>query len=163
LPNANPGKPKPPTKYRDCFDYLAGFGVFLTFIAAASDAVFTGIAAWTAKDTEERQLRAYLYIFPVTLTVFTPDKPFGFLLSITNNGQTPMREGYVKFGFDVMPSDNENEYTVGENKMIIQKPHISLGKDNPSPLRLASKEKATGDQFVNFRDNGWVVVLKGDF
>lgn len=50
----------PQKNRRDWHDWIATIGIPLTFFAAAAAAVFTGQSAFTAIDTEHRQMRAYV-------------------------------------------------------------------------------------------------------
>jgi hypothetical protein len=75
-------------KNRDLLDT----GIFVASVVAAVAAVcaafFTGRQAWIARDTEERQLRAYLYIDHTSIAESEPGK-FGTDLLIRSAGVTP--------------------------------------------------------------------------
>ncbi len=136
--------------------------------AAKESADVARDAVRLAGKTAERQLRAYIYIFPVTIVTLTPRTPIMVALSMKNYGVTPTRKGRVKFGFAVMPSNAANDYTVSEADMIVSDQAIgvpSTGSGDAVPLRLADKDaKAlTQEQFENIRDRRYVAVVKGTF
>jgi hypothetical protein len=60
-----------------------------TFLAALAAAVFAARLAWIAKDTEERQLRAYLYVEHGSFGPVSAGTPIGPIISIRAAGVTP--------------------------------------------------------------------------
>ena len=75
-------------KNRDLLDNLTFAASVVAAVAAVCAAFFTGRQAWIARDTEERQLRAYLYIDHTSIAESEPGK-FGTDLLIRSAGVTP--------------------------------------------------------------------------
>jgi hypothetical protein len=75
-------------KNRDLLDNVTFAASLVAAVAAVCAAIFTGWQAWTAKDTENRQLRAYLFIDHGPLSEVAPGK-FKADLGIRAAGVTP--------------------------------------------------------------------------
>ena len=70
------------TLFIAAFTVILAFATFFLYFATRD--LVTG-----AKDTAERQLRAYLTITPVMLSSINPDENSGFIFEQKNQGQTP--------------------------------------------------------------------------
>ena len=148
----------------DRFAFFLVIVTFLLVLATVGLWIATRDLVNDARETAQRQLRAYLYVFPVTLAVIAPEKMPMVLLSMKNHGTTPLRNGHVRFGFDYALRRPENDYTVSENTMIVSKPAVALaGGGESSPLRLSWKEPTTQEAFLRVRDQNYVVIVKGTF
>jgi hypothetical protein len=122
-----------------------------------------GKTGWSDK-TAERQLRAYVYNFPVSMIIFKPNEFNSVSLSISNHGVTPFRNGYVRFGFVVSPNDPENDYTVADDTMTSSKAPMALaGNMKPFPLRLSDNKRLSEDDFRKVQNGTHVIVIKGAF
>jgi hypothetical protein len=132
---------------------------------AAKDSVEAAKQAVMLSDiTAERQLRSYVYIFPVSMIIFKPNEFNSVSLSISNHGVTPFRNGYVRFGFVVSPNDPENDYKVADDTMTSSKAPMALaGNMKPSPLRLSDNKRLSEDDFRKVQNGTHVIVIKGAF
>ena len=63
-----------PRKNRDLFDKVTFWPSLVAVVAAAFAAFFTGRQVWIARDIENRQLRAYLFIDHGPLSEVAPGK-----------------------------------------------------------------------------------------
>lgn len=121
MTEANSSTQKPQKNGRDLHDRVATIVIPLTFVAATTAAVFTGIAAShtgrqadIAADAEKRQLRAYVGIKPGDIENFGDQKDQTWTLIGKNYGQTPAYEmGFavrigdiIRAGRDTIPSYN---------------------------------------------------------
>jgi hypothetical protein len=99
LPKSLHSKPKPPTRHRDLLDHVGNLITFFTFLAALAAAIFTGRQVailgqqlTVARDTEQRQLRAY--VFPDHAVISNADddvstQPVTIFMMFKNSGITP--------------------------------------------------------------------------
>lgn len=97
-------------KDRDWFDRATFVASVAAAVAALAAAIFTGSQAWIAKDTENRQLRAYLFIDHSPLSEVTPGK-FRADLAIRAAGVTPAYKIRLAATFEIGP------YLLNETKL----------------------------------------------
>ena len=119
-----------------------------------------------AEKTAERQLRAYIYIHPVTLYVFKVGAHPAILLSAKNYGTTLTRNGRVRYGFAISPPNDEQDYTVPEDQMVTGKqPLASPPKETRKLFHLdwPAKIPLRKMSFCLYHEQHHVVVLKGTF
>jgi hypothetical protein len=151
----------------DRFSFLLVIVTFLISIATFLLYCATRELVRDAAKTAERQLRAYISIFPFTLVVFKPALTPMVLLRVKNYGATPIRNGRVQFGFNIAASNAEQDYTVADDSMIVSKQAIGIppsGGGDAIPLRLSDGTKVTSEEeFTKVSKNGNVIVVKGIF
>jgi hypothetical protein len=70
-PPANTESAKANRGDKHWLDYATVFLSFVAAIGAILAAIFSGYQGWVARDTEERQLRPYLYVIPADSSVTT--------------------------------------------------------------------------------------------
>jgi hypothetical protein len=99
-----------PRKNRDFFDNATFAASVAAAVAALCAAIFTGWQVWIAKDTENRQLRAYLFIDHTVLTEAAPGK-FRADLAIHAAGVTPAYKLRLAATFEIGP------YLLNETKL----------------------------------------------
>lgn len=73
-------------------DYAIFGAAFIAAIGGMAAAGLTGWQAWIAKDTAERQLRAYVASRPDWIFEFNDTIPVRMRYTLTNHGQTPAYE-----------------------------------------------------------------------
>ena len=158
------------SRYREEIAAIGTFWIAIFTVILGIATVFLYLATRElvqgAEKTAERQLRAYIYIHPVTLYVFTVGAHPAILLSAKNYGTTPTRNGRVRYGFAISPPNDEQDYTVPEDQMVTGKQPLgfpSKGDEEAVPLRLAGKNPTTEDEFLLVSQQHHVVVLKGTF
>jgi hypothetical protein len=100
-------------KNRDLLDNVTFALSVVAVVAAACAAFFTGWQAWIARDTENRQLRAYLFIDHGPLSEVAPGK-FRVDLAIRAAGVTPAYK--LKFA----PTFEIGPYLLNETKLSEQ-------------------------------------------
>ena len=89
-------------KNRDLFDKVTFWASLVAVVAAAFAAFFTGWQVWIARDTENRQLRAYLFVDHGPLSEVAPGK-FKADLAIRAAGVTPAYKLKLAATFEVAP------------------------------------------------------------
>jgi hypothetical protein len=89
-------------KSRDWHDRATFAASVVAAVGAVAAASFTGWQAWTAKDTENRQLRAYLFIDHGPLSEVAPGK-FNADLAIRAAGVTPAYKVKLAATFEIGP------------------------------------------------------------
>ncbi|MGA2871365.1 MAG: hypothetical protein ABSF34_19660 [Verrucomicrobiota bacterium] len=98
---------KSSTNDKHWIDYVTAVFAFIAAVAAGAAAVFTGGQAWIAKDTENRQLRAYIGLIPPPdnqiVSNFTPPAKAVVRLTPHNFGQTPAYRAINWTGMGVAP------------------------------------------------------------
>ncbi|MCK1620793.1 hypothetical protein IVA96_30325 [Bradyrhizobium sp. 159] len=100
-------------KSRNWFDKATFTASAAAAVAALAAAIFTGWQAWIAKDTENRQLRAYLFIDHSSLSEIAPGK-FTTDLAIRAAGVTPAYKLKLAATFEIGP------YLLNETKLSDQ-------------------------------------------
>ena len=85
---AQPVSPPAPSRHRDWHDYVTLFVAALALGVACVAAWFAKEQVAIAKDTEKRQLRAYVVALP-TIKDFRPGMKPVFGVELSNGGQTP--------------------------------------------------------------------------
>lgn len=103
--------PLMPRKNRDLLNNVTFVASVVAAVAAICAAIFTGWQAWTAKDTENRQLRAYLFIDHGPLSEVAPGK-FKADLGIRAAGVTPAYKLKLAATFEI------GHYLLNEEKLL---------------------------------------------
>jgi hypothetical protein len=85
-------------------EYLAVLFAMLAAVGAWGAAYFARYQGWVAKDTEKRQLRAYVIFRPNGLERFEPNDIGHVQAVLENVGQTPVYDGTWSSGISVLPS-----------------------------------------------------------
>jgi hypothetical protein len=141
--------------------FIALFTIILAF-ATGFLYVATRDLVKGAEKTAEQQLRAYLYIFPVSMIIFQPNEKMLVSLSTRNHGQTPLRNAYIKFGFAIAANNAENDYTVPDEMKVTARSPISLAANSePYPLQLGSKQSVSDTDFKNVQAGTHVIIVEG--
>ena len=97
-------------KNRDLFDKVTFWASLVAVVVATFAAFFTGWQVWIARDTENRQLRAYLFIDHGPLSEVAPGK-FKADLAIHAAGVTPAYKLKLAATFEIGP------YLLNEEKL----------------------------------------------
>lgn len=84
-------------------DYAVFMAAFVAAIGGMAAAVFTGWQAWIAKDTAERQLRAYIASTPDWIYEFSETIPVQIRYTLSNHGQTPAYKFAHAAVVEIMP------------------------------------------------------------
>lgn len=87
-------------KSHDWYDQAKFTASVVAAVGAGAAAIFTGWQAWTAKDTENRQLEAYLFIDHGPLSEVAPGK-FNADLAIRAAGTTPAYKVKLAATFEI--------------------------------------------------------------
>jgi hypothetical protein len=81
---------------KDWFDYAVGFFAFVASVGAIAAALVASYQGWVARDTEKRQLRAYVFLESVHTTKINdeitsndPNRGLSATIIFKNFGQTP--------------------------------------------------------------------------
>jgi hypothetical protein len=74
---------------KHALDYATAVFAFIAATATGAAAIFTGLQAWTAKDTETKQLRAYLLPVIDRESIDLDQNPLEWTYILKNFGQTP--------------------------------------------------------------------------
>lgn len=96
MANAKNGQRHPPKKQHDAFDWITLFATVAGVIILCGYTRITAYQASISKDTETRQLRAYLSGFGGNFIYGVEDEKWGARIDVYNAGQTPARRICVK-------------------------------------------------------------------
>ncbi len=119
-------------------------------------------AVRVAADTAEKELRAYLYIFPVSMILVKPNEHLIVSLSIKNHGVTPLTNGIFNYGLDICALRSDNDYRIRDELQVsTSSPIILAGNASPSPFQLISKQRITEEEFGQVERGESVVVVSG--
>jgi hypothetical protein len=84
-------------------DYALALFAFFAIVVALIAASFTWYQGWVARDTEQRQLRAYVSVVPRMAFNFGTDQPLRIQLAMKNFGTTPAYHVEVCAGVEIRP------------------------------------------------------------
>ena len=87
---------------RHWLDYAAVWAASFAALAASAAAGVGAWQAWIARDSEQRQLRAYIYVLPSITDFSVGKKPYASI-TIKNGGQTPAYDFNVSMNEDIRP------------------------------------------------------------
>ena len=90
-PKPNPNGDNPESNQKHWLDYAIGVFAFIAAIGGIGAAIFGGIQAYIANDTEKRQLRAYVMIAITNPVKLAAGSSVTVHVIAVNSGQTPVR------------------------------------------------------------------------
>lgn len=157
-PKANEKCDEAPKNDKHWLDYATGTFAFIAAIGAIAAAVFTGCQVWIAKDTEKRQLRAYIGLVPpadnqVANAFIPPVKPI-IRLTPQNFGLTPASKAVHETGMSLAPYPLPKSFGYPIQKLDTPPNPITI---YPGPFNLAgiiagASRSLTDEEIASIQD-----------
>jgi type II secretory pathway pseudopilin PulG len=124
-PCCKPASPKPHGEgeqpqggRKHWLDYATGMFAFLAALGGITAAVLTGWQGWVARDTEHRELRAYVGVTKAAIESMVAGHPSVLSVAVRNFGVTPAYSVGIKAVETILPRRADNTYSLRPYRQV---------------------------------------------